>query len=55
MPNHITNVLEFNCSDERFREIAEFLQGERKDEPLGVVDFNVLIPMPKPLMIEACA
>ena len=53
MPNHITNLLEFNCSDERFREIAEFLQGERKDEPLGVVDFNVLIPMPEPLMIES--
>lgn len=53
MPNHITNLLEFNCSEDRFREIAEFLHGERKDEPLGVVDFNVLIPMPKPLMIES--
>ena len=42
MPNHITNLLEFNCSEDRFREIAEFLHGERKDEPLGVVDFKTL-------------
>ncbi|MBO4384288.1 MAG: hypothetical protein J5854_02550 [Clostridia bacterium] len=34
-------------------EIAEFLRGDNKDEPLGHVDFNTLIPMPKELNIEA--
>ena len=53
MPNHITNVIEFHCDDDRFREIAEFLRGSRTDEPLGTVDFNVLIPMPESLQIES--
>lgn len=53
MPNYVTNILEFDCSDEEFREIAEFLRGDNKDEPLGHVDFNVLIPMPESLMIES--
>lgn len=54
MPNHITNLLEFNCSEDRFRDIAEYLRGDNnKDEPLGHVDFNVLIPMPEELMIES--
>lgn len=53
MPNHITNVIEFHCDDERFREIAEFLRGSKTDEPLGTVDFNVLIPMPESLQIES--
>lgn len=51
MPNHITNVLHFHCSDERFSEIAEFLRVE--GEPIGTVDFNKSIPMPKELEIEA--
>lgn len=53
MPNHITNVIEFHCDDDRFREIAEFLRGSMTDEPLGTVDFNVLIPMPESLQIES--
>ena len=53
MPNYITNILEFDCSDEEFLEIAEYLRGDNKDEPLGHVDFNVLIPMPEALMIES--
>ena len=52
MPNNITNVLEFDCSEERFREIAEYLRGG-STESLGHVDFNTLIPMPKSLDIEA--
>lgn len=52
MPNNITNLLEFDCSEEKFREIAEFLRGN-STEPLGHVDFNTLIPMPKTLDIEA--
>ena len=53
MPNYVTNILEFDCTDEEFREIAEFLRGDNKDEPLGHVDFNVLIPMPEALSIES--
>ena len=52
MPNHITNILEFDCSPERFQEIAEFLR-TNPDEPLGNVDFNKLIPMPESLAIES--
>lgn len=51
MPNHVTNVLKFDCSEERFLEIANFLRME--GEPLGSVDFNKLIPMPKELDIES--
>ena len=52
MPNHVTNVLEFECTPERFRRIAESLRSN-PDEPLGQVDFNTLIPMPESLAIEA--
>ena len=52
MPNHVTNVIEFDCTVERFTEIAESLKSN-PDEPLGQVDFNTLIPMPATLNIEA--
>lgn len=52
MPNHVTNVLEFECSEERMREIGDYLRGN-KDDPFGTVDFNTLIPMPESLNIEA--
>ena len=52
MPNHITNILEFECTPERFKVIAESLKSN-PDEPLGQVDFNTLIPMPESLAIEA--
>lgn len=49
MPNHVTNIVKFNCTEERFNEIAESV---RRDESyLGSVDFNKLIPMPKELDI----
>lgn len=51
MPNHITNILKFSCSPEKFSEIAEFVRPE--DGYLGSVDFNKLLPMPKALDIEA--
>ncbi len=52
MPNHITNVIKFNCSVEKFTEIANFLKGG-DDKEFGSVDFNQLIPMPESLNIEA--
>ena len=51
MPNNITNVIRFDCSEERFREIAEALK--REGSYLGSVDFNKLIPMPKELDIPS--
>lgn len=51
MPNHITNIVEFDCTNEEFLEIAEFLRAE--EEPLGSVDFNKLIPMPSSLDVES--
>lgn len=52
MPNHITNIIEFNCSYDRFVEIATFLKGDAA-KPLGEVDFNTLIPMPESLNVES--
>lgn len=52
MPNHITNVIEFDCPPEQFVRIAESLKSD-PSEPLGQVDFNKLIPMPASLDIEA--
>lgn len=49
MPNHITNVLELDCSDERFAQIAKDMKGSYED--IGEIDFNVLIPMPEALNI----
>ena len=51
MPNHVTNVLEFDCSRERAKEILEFLRNG--DDVLGSIDFNKLIPMPESLNMEA--
>ena len=51
MPNHVTNILEFNCSRKRADEILTFLRKE--DDVYGSIDFNKLIPMPESLDMEA--
>lgn len=51
MPNHITNIIELECSGERSMEIMEFLKAEGQD--YGSVDFNKLIPMPESLDITS--
>lgn len=51
MPNHVTNILEFDCSKERAKEIMDFLR--KDDDVYGSIDFNKLIPMPENLNIEA--
>ena len=33
MPNHITNILEFDCTPERFREVAESLNSNPDATP----------------------
>ena len=51
MPNHVTNNLKFECSDEQMKSILDYLRVE--GEELGSVDFNKLIPMPETLKIES--
>ena len=51
MPNHITNVIQFDCTPDEFEKIAESIRVE--GDFLGSVDFNTLIPMPPELDIEA--
>ncbi len=51
MPNHVTNHLSFECSEEQMKEILEFLRVEEQE--LGTVDFNKLIPMPESLKIDS--
>lgn len=50
MPNHVTNLVQFACSRDRFMEIAEAVRQD--GEFLGSVDFGKLIPMPESLNIE---
>ena len=51
MPNHVTNIIELECSRERSKEIMEFLRADGQD--YGSVDFNKLIPMPESLNITS--
>jgi len=50
MPNHVTNIIEFHCSKDKFQSIAEYVK--KDDSFLGSVDFNKLMPMPESLNIE---
>ena len=58
MPNHVINRLEFNCSEERMKEILaaicydETSDGHEKTGP-GTIDFNKITPMPPSLDIES--
>ena len=51
MPNHVTNILNFDCTEEKFMEIANFVK--RDDGELGSFDFNKILPMPKELDISS--
>lgn len=57
MPNHVRNIINFDCSEERLREILEAIQYDKSDfhenTGIGTLDFNKIIPMPKSLEIEA--
>ncbi len=58
MPNHVMNRLEFDCSQERLREILEAIcydggSEEAERTGIGTIDFNKIIPMPPSLNIEA--
>lgn len=58
MPNHVFNRLEFDCSQERLREILEAICYDGNSEEaertgVGTIDFNKIKPMPASLNIEA--
>lgn len=48
MPNHITTHLHIEGTQEQIAEVLEYIKGEN-----GLIDFNKIIPMPKPLNIES--
>lgn len=58
MPNHVFNRLEFDCSQERMREILEAICYDGNSEEaemtgIGTIDFNKIKPMPASLDIES--
>lgn len=44
MPNHVLNVVEFYCDEEKAAEIRRFMQNDAEEREF---DFNKLIPMPE--------
>ena len=58
MPNHVMNRLEFDCPQERLREILEAIcyDGNAEEAEItgvGTIDFNKIKPMPASLNIES--
>lgn len=56
MPNHVINRVEFECSEERLKEILSAIcydeDSQRTQTGIGTIDFNKIIPMPPSLDIE---
>ncbi len=57
MPNHVINRLEFDCPEERRKEILSAIcyddSSESERTGIGTIDFNKIIPMPPSLDIES--
>jgi hypothetical protein len=57
MPNHVINRLEFECSEERLKEILSSIcyddNSEAEVTGIGTIDFNKITPMPPSLDIES--
>ena len=51
MPNHIKNILRFNCTPEERTQIFEQIKHDELGP--GTLDFNKIIPMPKSLDVNA--
>jgi len=50
MPNHIQNIITFDCSEDKLNEILAAIQRDNDESDqfgLGTVDFNKIIPMPE--------
>ncbi len=54
MPNNITNQITFGSDSTALAAFQRMLHDMRMDgQPLGSIDFNKLLPMPKELDMEA--
>ena len=57
MPNHVINRLEFDCPEERLKEILSAIcyddNSEVERTGIGTIDFNKITPMPPRLDIES--
>ena len=57
MPNHVINRLEFDCPEERLKEILSAIcyddSSEAEQTGIGTIDFNKITPMPLSLDIES--
>ncbi len=55
MPNHITNMLTINGTDEQVKEVLEFMKSDPKlpEDEQREFDFNKLLPRPEELDITA--
>ena len=57
MPNHVQNIITFNCSADRLKEILQSIQAEDEENfesvGIGTIDFQKIIPMPDSLHIES--
>jgi hypothetical protein len=51
MPNKIKNILTFDCSKVKLKEILEQIQDD--EAGIGSIDFNKIIPMPESLHMES--
>ena len=55
MPNHVQNIITFNCSADRLKEILQSIQAEDEENfesvGIGTIDFQKIIPMPDSLHI----
>ena len=47
MPNHVRNIITFDCGEDKLKEILERIQND--EFGIGSIDFNKLIPMPESL------
>ena len=56
MPNHVKNIIEFQCDEKRLKQILNAIQVNQWDGDafgIGTFDFGKIIPMPPALMIES--
>ena len=54
MPNHITNQITFGSDSASLAAFQKMLRDMRMEgQPLGSIDFNKLLPMPKELNMES--
>lgn len=57
MPNHVINRIEFDCPEQKLKEILSAIcyddNSESERTGIGTIDFNKITPMPKSLDIES--